>query len=326
MRALVTGASGFIGAHVARTLTQAGHQVFGFSRTPPPAEALLERHFAGDLRSTSALAAAAQGCDAIIHVAALYSYRRRDAALMQAINVQGTRNVLEVARAVGVRRLVVTSSSATCGPVRGRPADERDRPPPWELRVPYKRTKLEAERLALAAAHDGLDVVIVNPGAVVGPGDRRPTPTGQMVLDVMQGRIRGYMRTTGLSVVGVRDVARGHLLALERGERGERYLLGGANLPLREIFAIVAEQAGQRPPRLPVPYSAAAALAVLADWGGRATGRESRLLVRDEVRLARLPLYFSSAKAVRELGYAPDSPERALADAVDWFESVPSST
>jgi dihydroflavonol-4-reductase len=183
--------------------------------------------------------------------------------------------------------------------VAGRSATEADEPPAWELEVPYKRTKLEAERLALDAG-----AVVVNPTTPVGDGDRKPTPTGRMVAGVATGKIRGFVATTGLNVVDVRDVARGHALALERGEAGDRYLLGGANLSLEDLFAVIARLAGRRRPRLRVPYAVAEMAAALG------------IVNRDEVRLARLPMFFSSEKAVSRLGYEPGPIEPALARAV----------
>jgi dihydroflavonol-4-reductase len=316
VRVLVTGASGFIGAHVARRLAERGDEVRGLSRSQPPPEAGVAEHVAADLLDVEALRRAVDGCDAVVHVAALYAYDRREAARMEAVNVEGTRAVLEAAAG---RRVVVTSSSATCGPVPGRPATEADSPPDWELRVPYKRTKLAAERVALE--REG-DVVVVNPTTVVGPGYRRPTPSGKMVRDVASGRIRGYMRGGGINVVAVDDVAAGHLLALERGRAGERYILGGADLSLREAFALVARHAGRRPPRIPVPYPLALGAAHAAALASRVTGRQPELLVLDEVRLARLPLHFSSDKARRELGYVPRPAAQALAEATDWVYGV----
>jgi len=190
------------------------------------------------------------------------------------------------------------------GPVPGRPATEADGPPGWELAVPYKRTKLEAERLVLAAARDGLDALCVNPTTPVGDGDRRPTPTGAMVAGVARGRVRAYLPSTGLNLVDVRDVALGHALALERGRAGERYLLGGVDLPLRDVFAAIADLAGRPRPRLPVPYAAVRAAGALG------------LVNRHEARLAKLPMYFSWEKAARELGYSPGPVEPALARAV----------
>ena len=289
MRAYVTGASGFIGSHVVHTLREAGWEV---------GETFV------DVGDSAALEREMEGCDAVFHLAALYSFKG-DPAEFSRVNVDGTRNVLEAARRAGVARVVHTSTCATCGPVEGRPATEDDEPPDWELTVPYKATKIAAERLALAASRDGLDVVAVNPTTPVGEGDRVPTPTGRMVRGVASGRYRAYLAGTGVNLVDVRDVARGHLLAFEHGRAGERYLLGGEDMPLREVFALVAAAAGLRAPRLRVPYAVARA--------GAAVG----LLNRHEIALARLPMYFSSEKAQRELGYDPGPPGAAVARAVE---------
>ena len=211
--------------------------------------------------------------------------------------------MLEACIREGVRRLVYTSTCATCGPVPGRQATEDDEPPAWELVVPYKRTKLEAERLVLTAAREGLDALCVNPTTPVGDGDRTPTPTGAMVAGVATGRYRAYTRI-GVNLVDVRDVARGHVLAFEHGRRGERYLLCGVDLPLREVFAAVADLAGVPRPRVAVPYAAIRAGAALG------------LINLNEAVLARTPAYFSWAKAERELGYRPGPVEPALARAV----------
>jgi dihydroflavonol-4-reductase len=218
--------------------------------------------------------------------------------------VNGTRNVVEACVRRGVRRLVHTSTAGTCGPVPGRAATEADGPPAFELAVAYKRTKLAAEKLVLEAARAELDAVVVNPTTPVGDGDLKPTPTGRMIAGVAHGRIRGYVGTTGLNVVDVRDVARGHALAWERGQRGERYLLGGLNLPLAELFSAIADLAERPRPRVRVPYGVAVAAACVG------------LANRDEVRLARLPMYFSSEKAQSMLGYRAGPVEPALARAV----------
>jgi dihydroflavonol-4-reductase len=288
MRVYVSGASGFVGSHVVRALEHAGADV---------------RADYVDLLDRAGLARAVRGCDAVVHVAALYSYDA-PARLLEAVNVEGTRRLLEAARPAGVRRFLHTSTAGTCGPVAGRRATEADEPPRWELAVPYKRTKLAAEQLVLAAARDGLEALVVNPTTPVGKGDRRPTPTGAMLANVARGRYRGFVAGTGLNVVDVRDVARGHVLALERGRSGQRYLLGGVDLPLEELFAAVARLAGQARPRVRVPYLAARAAAGLG------------LVNANEVRLARLPMFFSDEKARRELGYAPGPVEPALARAV----------
>ena len=245
MRALVTGAAGFIGGHVAAALAAEGAEVRAFDRQPPPALPPGIDFVAGDLLDPAALARALEGCDAVFHLAALYSYDRDDADAMRAVNVEGTRLLLDaVARGADRRRVVHTSSCGTCGPVRGRAATEGDAPPEWELSVPYKRTKVDGERLAMSAAKEGLDVVVVNPTTPVGPGDRRPTPTGKMVADVARGRARAHLAGGALNVVAVEDVATGHLLAHGRGRPGERYLLGGENLSMREVFAHRGERRG----------------------------------------------------------------------------------
>jgi dihydroflavonol-4-reductase len=289
MKVYVTGADGFIGGHVVRVLRERGAEV---------------RTDFVDLLDAPGLERMLEGREALVHVAALYSYEAADGPEMQRVNVEGTRTVLAAAARMGVRRIVHTSTCGTCGPVPGRPATEEDGPPDWELSVPYKRTKLEAERLVLAAARDGLDAVVVNPTTPVGDGDRRPTPTGAMVAGVASGRFRAYVGSTGLNLVDVRDVALGHALALEHGRPGERYLLGGVDLSLGDAFAAIAAAAGRPRPRLRVPYAAARAGAALG------------LANRQEVRLARIPMFFSSAKAERELGYRPGPLEPALGRAV----------
>jgi dihydroflavonol-4-reductase len=283
VKVYVTGASGFIGGHVAREFRERGADV---------------RDERVDLLDRAGLERVVAGCDAVVHVAALYSFDAAPEAF-ERVNVEGTRTVLEAAAGAGVERFLHCSTGGTCGPVQGRPATEEDEPPAWDLEVPYKRTKVAAERLALAAG-----AVVVNPTTPVGDGDRKPTPTGRMIANVARGRMPAYVRTTGLNIVDVRDVARGHALALERGEPGQRYLLGGVDLSLADLFAAVARLAGRPRPRLHVPY----AVAEMAAAAGIAN--------RDEVRLARLPMYFSSAKARSTLGYEPGPVEPALARAI----------
>jgi dihydroflavonol-4-reductase len=288
MRVFVTGGGlGFVGGHVVAALEAAGHEV---------------RREWVDVRDANGLRRAVDGCEAVVNVAALYSYTA-PLAEMEAVNVGGTRNVVAACRGAGAR-LVHTSTAGTCGPVAGRAATEEDRPPDWELAVPYKRTKLDAERLVLEAAADGLDALCVNPTTPVGEGDSAPTPTGRMIRGVASGRYRATLRGGGLNLVDVLDVARGHVLALERGRAGERYLLGSVNLTLAEVFGMVARAVGRRPPRLELPYAAARLLAA------------ARLVNRNEVALARLPAWFDSEKACRELGYAPGPVEPAIERAV----------
>ena len=304
MRALVTGAAGFIGSHVARALEDAGWDVRRFDLRGGAGIV------AGDLLDRAALRRAMDGVDTVFHLAALYSYARADAAAMARVNVEGTRAVIEEA---GGRRVVHTSSCATCGPVAGRPATEEDEPAAWELRIPYKRTKIAGERIALEAAARGADVVVVNPTTPVGPGDLRPTPTGKMISDVARGHARAYLAGSALNIVAVEDVARGHLLAHGRGVAGRRYLLGGENLEMRDVFATIARAAGRRPPRLAVPWSAAYAAA----WVAARLRAEPSLLVLDEVRVARLPMRYDDSRARRELGYTSSPAADALARAVE---------
>ena len=308
MKALVTGASGFIGAHVVATLLASGADVRAFDRHPPVAGSPDAEFLRGDVLERAALRRALSGCDAVFHLAALYSYSRADAAAMQRVNVEGTRLVIEEAAG---RRLIHTSSCATCGPVVGRAATEADRPAEWELRVPYKRTKVDGERMALDAAARGADVVVVNPTTPVGPGDHGPTPTGKMVADVAAGRARAYLAGSGLNVVAVEDVAHGHLQAFELGRAGQRYLLGGENLPMRDIFAAICEAVGRPAPKVAVPLPAAYAAA----WIASRLMREPRLLVLDEVRVARWPMLFDDSLARAELGYSSEPAVRALARA-----------
>jgi dihydroflavonol-4-reductase len=320
MRALVTGAGGFIGRHVASTLVDAGADVVAFDRRFPQGQvtaalADVAELVEGDVLDPDSVRRAVSGCDAVFHLAAVYSYKRSDAGLMRSVNVEGTRTVLEAA-AVGRRRRVVhTSSCATCGPVPGRAANEGDTPAAGELTIPYKRTKLDGERLALAAARTGADVLVVNPTVPVGPGDLRPTPTGKMVADVAHGRVRAYLARSALNVVAVEDVAAGHVRAFEHGRAGERYLLGGENLSIREVFAVIAAAAGRPAPRIGIPWTAAYAAARLADAAMRPLGREPRMLLLDEVRSGRLPHLFDDSKARSELGHVSRPAAQALTHA-----------
>lgn len=322
MRALVTGAAGFIGRHVVAALIDDGAEVVAFDRAFTSTDtlaALGAELVPGDVLDREALRRALEGCDAVFHLAALYSYARSDASQMHRVNVDGTRAVLAEAASGQRRRLIHTSSCATCGPVPGRAADERDLPPARELAIPYKRTKLEGERLALSAAGSGLEVIVVNPTVPVGSGDARPTPTGKMVADVASGRARGYLARSALNVVAVEDVAVGHVRAFERGTSGERYLLGGENMTIRDVFATVAANAGRSAPRVPVPWALAYSAARVADLTSRRLrGREPELLVLDEVRAGRLPHLFDDAKAREELGYVSRPAADALAAATRW--------
>jgi dihydroflavonol-4-reductase len=317
MRALVTGASGFLGRHVVDALLSGGATVRALDRRVPADGTLAEVQFVqGDVLDPDAVTRAVRGCEAVFHLAAVYSYRRRDGALMRTVNIDGTRVVLDAALRGESRRVVHTSSCVTCGPVPGRPATEADRPPPRDAAIPYRRSKIEAERLALRAARDGAAVVVVNPTAPVGPGDSRPTPTGKMVADVAGGRIRGYLTHSALNIVSVEDVAAGHILALERGASGRRYLLGGEDMGVRAVFSAIAAAAGIDPPPLPVPWPVAYAAALAGDWLLRPFGRDADLLGLDSVRAGRLPHLFDDTRARAELGYVSRPAADALAAAV----------
>jgi dihydroflavonol-4-reductase len=319
VRALVTGAAGFIGVHVVRALTQAGADVVAFDRSfanhQLASSAARVELIEGDVLEPDALRRAMADCDAVFHLAAVYSYRRADAALMQGVNVEGTRAVLEAAAHGRQRRVIHTSSCATCGPVAGRLATEQDLPTAADLAIPYKRTKLAGERLVLDAASSGMDALVVNPTVPVGPGDLRPTPTGKMVADVASGRAGGYLANSSLNIVAVEDVAAGHLRAYEHGRGGERYLLGGENLTIREVFGQIATAVGRPAPRIGVPWPVAYAAARVADAALRPLSREPRMLLLDEVRSGRLPHLFDDGKARTDLGYSSRPAAEALAAA-----------
>ncbi len=318
---LVTGATGFVGAAVARALARRGHNLRFLVRAGSDRRNLagLKAELCeGDLAVPQSLAAAVRGCRYVLHVAADYRLGARDPRQLYAVNVEGTRNILRAAQASGVSRVVYTSSVATIGlPADGSPGSETTAAGLKDMIGHYKRSKFQAEQVALEAARGGQPVVIVNPSTPIGPGDVKPTPTGQLVLDAAAGRMPAYV-DTGLNIVHVDDVAAGHLLAFERGRVGERYILGGEDLMLRDILALIAPLVGRRPPRIRLPYAAVLPLAYAAEFAARLTGGSTRITV-EGVRMARKRMFFSSAKAVRELGYHWRPPARAFEDAVAWL-------
>lgn len=316
MQVLLTGATGFIGAHVARALAREGHAVRCLARATsrrgvlPPGATWVE----GDVRSDVALRAAVEGCEAVVHTAAFYALWARDARVFHETNVEGTRRVLEAARRAGVRRVVYTSSVACLGEApRGGLANEDTAADARDLVGDYKRSKWEAERLALSFAREGLEVVVVNPAAVIGPGDERPTPTGKIIRDYLLGRIPRFLDTP-MSFVDVRDVATGHALALRRGQSGRRYILTNreGNVRLGAFLALVAEEAGLPPPRGRLPYAAAwVAGAVSTFIADHITHRPPRIPL-DGVRMARHRMQWSPQRAIEELGL----PQRPLRETV----------
>jgi dihydroflavonol-4-reductase len=255
-----------------------------------------------------------EGCGAVFHVAADYRLWARDPEQMFRSNVEGTGNLLSAAGRAGVERVVYTSTVGCIGMLKDELGNEETPVSMDEMTGPYKRSKFEAEKLALAS---GLDVVAVNPTAPVGDHDFKPTPTGKMVVDFVRGAMPGFV-DTGLNVVDVRDVADGHLLALERGKAGERYILGSENLTLEQIFSKLARIVGKPAPKMRVPYFVAFAFgAASTAWAG-ITGKEP-LAPLDGVRMSKKKMWVSHAKAVRELGYRPGSADVALERAVEWF-------
>ena len=323
MDALVTGGTGFGGANLVRELMAAGAGVRVLARPGGDRRALdgLEVEIAeGDLLDPASLARACAGVDTVYHVAADYRLWAPDPALLHRVNVDGTRALLEAAGAAGARRVVYTSTVGTLGiPKDGTPGTEDTPVSIADMVGAYKTSKFLAEQVALDFARRGLPVVVVNPSAPIGPWDVKPTPTGQMIVDFMSGRMFATL-DTGLNLVHVRDVARGHMLAAERGRVGEKYILGAArgNLSLAEIGRLLSEITGRRPPRLRVPYAVAWCGAACLESVARFTGGPPKVSLT-AVRMARKRMYFSPAKAVRELGLPQTDVRVALRDAVAWF-------
>ncbi len=321
MRALVTGATGFVGAAVARALLAEGWQVRALVRSGSDRRniaALAVEQAVGDLTDAASLERALAGCEAVFHVAADYRLWAPRPQELYRTNVDGTGYLLDAAQRVGVRRIVYTSSVATVGlPLDGRPGAEDTPAGLADMIGHYKRSKFLAEERARAAAAAGVPVVIVNPSTPIGPGDVKPTPTGQIVLDAARGRTPAYV-DTGLNIVHVDDVAAGHLLAFHRGRIGERYILGGEDMTLRQILTLIAQLAGRSPPRIRLPHGAVLPIAYAAQLYARLTGKPTRVTV-EGVRMARKRMFFSSAKAARELGYRWRPPSDAFADALRWF-------
>ncbi len=322
MKSLVTGATGFVGSAVVRVLLNAGREVRVIVRPTSRRENLGDLDVEvceGDLTDPTSLRAALNGCDQLFHVAADYRLWARDPQEIYRSNVDGTINIMDAARDAGIQKIVYTSSVATLGLTSDRSAADEDTPTSIEQMIgAYKRSKYLAEQEVIKRSREcGLPVVIVNPSAPIGPRDRKPTPTGRLILDAAAGRMPAYV-DTGLNVVHVDDVAAGHLLAAERGRIGERYILGERNMHLKEILMLVAEIAGQKPPRIKLPHAAVMPVAWASEAIARITGIEPRVTV-DGVRLAKKTMFFSSQKAIDKLGYRPRAARRAFEDAVRFF-------
>jgi dihydroflavonol-4-reductase len=322
MKAFITGATGFIGANLARELLRDGHQVRALVRAGSdrrnidgaPVE-LVE----GDLDDQRRLAEQIAGCDVVFHVAAHYSLWVKDRDSIYRANLGGTENLLAAARAARVKRFVHTSSVAAIGvPAPGVVGTEQTQTTLEELVSDYKKSKYLAEQAALRAAREGLDVVIVNPSTPVGERDIKPTPTGEIILRFLQGRMPAYVHT-GLNLIDVEDVARGHILAWKRGRTGERYILGARNLSLKETLEILAAITGKPAPRIAVPHFIPITVAFIDEMMLARLGKKPQVSFY-AAQMSRKAMYYDSSKAVRELGLPQNPVEKALEKAVRWFE------
>lgn len=321
---LVTGATGFVGSAVARRLVAAGFDVRVLVRAGADMsnlDGVVVEPRQGDLTDPASLRAAVRGCRSVFHVAADYRLWTRKPEAMYAVNVDGTRALLLAAAAAGVERIVYTSSVATLGINADRTPAHEDTPASLDTMIGhYKRSKFLAEaEVNKQVAEQGVPAIIVNPSAPVGPRDRRPTPTGRTMLNAARGRMQAYV-DTGLNIVHVDDVATGHLLAYQHGTIGERYILGGEDMTLREILVQIATLTSGKPPRLRLPQTLLEPVAHASELWARFSHREPLLTV-DGLRLSRKYMYFSSAKAQRELGYHARPAQRAIADALEWYRS-----
>jgi dihydroflavonol-4-reductase len=324
MKAFVTGATGFVGSHVARVLAEQGADLRLLVRAdsnPKNIEGLNAERVTGDLRDPASLEKAMAGCDAVFHVAADYRLWVRDPGQMYRSNVEGTRAIIGAARKNRVRRVVYTSSVATMGfTLNGKPADENSPVSLEDMIGHYKRSKFMAEAVALEAGRGGMDVVVVNPSTPVGEHDIKPTPTGRIIVDFLKRKFPAYV-DTGLNLVDVKECARGHLAAMEKGRSGERYILGGENLTLKQILDKLAAITGIPSPRLRVPFVMALATGIVDEvMTGHILGREPRVTI-DAVRMGRKKMFVSSARAERELGWKAGRVDDALRRAVEWFQA-----
>ena len=317
---LVTGASGFLGWHVARCLVERGHTVRALLREGSRVDDLPVEPVTGDLRDAASLERAAAGCGLVFHVAADYRLWAKDPREIYRSNVEGTRNLLAAAQKAGVERVVYTSTVGCIGIPHGGIGDE-DTPVSLEqMAGHYKRSKFLAEQVALEFARAGMDVTIVNPTAPIGDHDLKPTPTGKIVVDFLRGDMPAFI-DTGLNVVDARDTAEGHLLACEHGRKGERYILGSENLTLAQILAKLAAITGRRAPTIQLPYAVAYCAGICSTAWAEVTGRPPRVPL-EAVRMARKKMWVSHEKARRELGFQPQPAEAALRRAVRWCQEA----
>jgi dihydroflavonol-4-reductase len=322
MTTLVTGAAGFLGSHVARQLIERGEHVRVLVRATSQFRALdglAAERVIGDLRDAASLSRAVDGVRRVFHVAADYRLWAKDPGEIYESNVGGTKNLLEAARRAGVERFVYTSTVATVAvPTEGALPNEDTPASVDDMIGDYKRSKFLAEQEALHAAERGAPVVVVNPTTPVGPGDWKPTPTGRIIVDFLNGRMPAFV-DTGLNLVPVEDAAAGHILAADRGRVGQRYLLGGQNMSLEQILQILARVIGRKAPRLKLPHAVAMAAGYANELYSRIVGREPQIPL-DGVRMARHRRFVDCSKATSELGFRPGPVEAALERAVRWYE------
>jgi dihydroflavonol-4-reductase len=319
--AFLTGGTGFVGANLARTLLEEGWSVRALARANSDRRNLagLAVDVVDGALGDPSLAGAMHGCDALFHVAAHYSLFRADRDAVIAANVEGTRNILAAARAAGVPKTVYTSSVAAIGVKSGAVADETYQSPPERLIGAYKRSKYLAECEAIAAADAGQWVTIVNPTTPIGPWDRKPTPTGEILVRLLTGAMPAIV-DTGLNFVDVRAVARGHILAYDKGRSGERYILGGENLTLRTFLTRAAAIAGVRAPKIAIPHWLPLGVAWLDETFSPKLGRTPSVPI-DGVKMSREAMYYRSEKAAHELNFSSGDLESAITDAISWFKN-----
>ena len=320
---LVTGASGFVGSAVARALVARGDDVRVLLRegsSRKNIDGLDCRVMIGDMRDVKAMTKAMEGVRQVFHVAADYRLWARDPSEIVRNNLDGARAVMEAARTTGVERIVYTSSVAALKPVAGRAVDETSRHDEVTVIGVYKKSKLVAERLVERLAGEGLPVVIVSPSTPIGPRDIKPTPTGRIIVEAANGRMPAFV-DTGLNLVHVDDVAQGHLLALDKGRIGENYILGGEDVRLRDMLALIAPLVGRKPPRVRLPRAPLYPLAFGAEAFARMRGKEPFLTV-DALKMSKYLMYFSSEKAKAELGFQARPFARGIEDAISWFRQA----
>ena len=315
---LVTGASGFLGWHIAKILIEQGHRVRALCRPSSQIRELAVERVTGDLRDPDSLARAADGCERVYHVAADYRLWSKQPEDLYAANVEGTRNLFDAAARAGVQRIVYTSTVGCIGMPPGKLGDENTPVFESEMTGHYKLSKWQAEQVALEKSRTGAPIVIVNPTAPVGDHDWKPTPTGKIIVDFLAGRLPAFV-DTGLNLVDVRDVAQGHILAADKGKPGERYILGCENLTLEQILQRLAKLANRPVPKVKLPFAIAYAAGLVSTGFAGITGKEPRIPL-EGVRMARKKMFVSHAKATDELGFHPGPVDTALERSILWFK------